>query len=238
MTEKLEYRSPRSFTWRQKVVLAVVPFLAGLLWKALIATCRIEYRGRENFERLLAENGLALGGFWHEGIGLAASTQQGIDGHTLTSYSFDGELAARFARQFGFRSVRGSSSRGSVRALQQIELAAQNSTGIAFTLDGPKGPRRIAKPGIAYVAARMQHPVVPGALIATRSWRLNSWDRFQIPKPFSTIICHYGEPVEPPNTIEAEAARKMAQQLTERLNAMQRALETEFGIDPKLDGNQ
>lgn len=230
MRSALEPR--KRFTRRQRFILVVAPWLASWIYRALYATCRVEIRGQKILDRLAAENRLALGGFWHETIGLMACIHRNRGYCTLTSISFDGELAARFAQRFGFIAVRGSSSRGGVAALAHLEQQVVNGPGVAYTLDGPKGPRRQSKAGVAYIAARTGMPIVPGAVAIDRAWRLRSWDRFIIPKPGARIIMQYGEPIDPPTEPSAEAARQTAARVTESLNALHDALEAELGVSP------
>src|SRR5690606_3081217 len=107
--------------------------------------------------------------------------------HTLTSYSYDGELAARAIEPFGIHAVRGSSSRGGREALEQLEAALRIGVTIGITLDGPRGPRRVSKPGVAILSGRTGVPVIPLSLGSPSGWRMRSWDRMLIPKPFSRI---------------------------------------------------
>lgn len=234
MTTRPAPRGQKRFTFRQRIILALVPWLASWLYRALFATCRVEIRGQEILDRLAAENRLALGGFWHETIGLMACIHRNRGYCTLTSISFDGELAARFARRFGFIAVRGSSSRGGVAALSQLERQVREGPGVAYTLDGPKGPRRDAKAGVGYIAGRTGMPIVPGAAAVDRAWRLRSWDRFIIPKPGARILMRYGEPIPAPETVDAAAARRTAAIVTRELNRLHEALESELGADSHL----
>lgn len=234
MSHRREPLRPKRFTSRQRLILAVVPRLASWLYRALFATCRVEIRGQEILDQLAAEHRLALGGFWHETIGLMACIHRNRDYCTLTSISFDGELATRFAHRFGFTAARGSSSRGGVAALSHMEREVRRGSRVAYTLDGPKGPRRRAKPGIGYLAARTGMPVVPGAIAVDRAWRLRSWDRFIIPKPGARILMQYGAPIDAPPQATADAARETARRVEAELNRLHEALETELGHKPQI----
>lgn len=200
MTERrLEYDSPVSFSAKQKLILATAPFAAATVLKLIYGSARKENLDAERFERAEA-GGHFLTGLWHETLALVACRFRGTGYHTLTSYSFDGELATRAVNQFGLHAVRGSSSRGGVKALAQLALATESVRMVGLTLDGPRGPRRIAKPGMAYLAVRTQLPVIVVAACAHPSWRLNSWDQFQIPKPFGRIRFAFSELMTPPET--------------------------------------
>ena len=154
--------------------------------------------------------------------------------HTLTSYSFDGELAARTVARFGLKSLRGSSSRGGTDALRQLETAANLGCLIGWTLDGPRGPRRIAKAGAAYVAARTGLPIVPNAYALSKCWRFNSWDRMSLPKPGARIICRYGAPIAPPPNTSSTAVEETRVAIETALNRLHAEIEQEVDDNPFL----
>jgi lysophospholipid acyltransferase (LPLAT)-like uncharacterized protein len=114
----------------------------------------------------------------------------------LISEHRDGELIARVAESLGFRTVRGSTSRGASRALVGLarELAAGHD--VAITPDGPRGPARSFAPGALIAAQRAGAPVIAVGVAAKRAWHLRSWDGFVIPKPFSRVNIAYSDPVE------------------------------------------
>lgn len=230
----LQYDSPNTFTFKQRVILAVVPPLAANLYKFLGATCTREVRGEEHFEGMLQTRGTALLALWHESTGILACLYKGRNFHSTASYSFDGELAARMVHSFGAEVVRGSSSRGGSSALENMEKALGHVPAVGITLDGPRGPRRVAKPGIAILAARTDTPIVPSAVAITRCWRTRSWDRFIIPKPFAHIIYAYAPPIPAPPTEEPEDIERCRLAVETALNALHDAIEREVGYDAAL----
>ena len=164
--------------------------------------------------------------FWHGRI-LSATyyfRRRGIV--VITSENFDGEWIAGIIERFGYGTARGSTSRGARKALLQLthDIAAGKPAG--FTVDGPRGPARVAQPGAVWLAKATGHPVLPFHLEADRHWTLKSWDRTQIPKPCATVSIAMGEPFQvAPDTDEAgiETARQL---LEARLQALEkRALE-------------
>ena len=197
--------------------------------RLLYASNRIETRGFEHFEAALKRQGRIIVAFWHETMALGGCRFGGYNFHTLTSYSFDGEMAARVVRWFRIEAIRGSSSRGGHEALQQLEKALKLVPCVGFTLDGPRGPRRVAKPGIAILAGRTATPVLPLAFALRKSWRLRSWDRFPIPKPFGKIICAIGDPIHPPPDDSPEAVEKARLEIETRLNKLHQSIELEIG---------
>lgn len=119
----------------------------------------------------------------------------------------DGELITRILEQFRMFAVRGSSSKGGTRALLEAVRVLQQADGdMAFTPDGPRGPRHTVAPGALIAAHRAGVPIVPITAWADRVWCLNSWDRFEIPKPFARVVVRYGDPVR----VEAMDARQAA----------------------------
>ena len=111
----------------------------------------------------------------------------------MISEHADGEIIARIAENLGFGTVRGSTSRGSARALLGAARMVTEGHDLAVTPDGPRGPAKSIAPGSAVVAQRTGAPVIGAAVSATRAWRLKSWDAFLIPKPFATVRIAYSD---------------------------------------------
>jgi lysophospholipid acyltransferase (LPLAT)-like uncharacterized protein len=132
----------------------------------------------------------------------------------LISEHGDGEIIARIAKGLGYRSVRGSTSRGAARALLGLVRELEEGHDLAITPDGPRGPARSVAPGILVVAQRSGAPIVPTVATASWGWRLKSWDSFLIPGPFARVTVAYGEPLY----IHAADARSAAKD-TERVHA-------------------
>jgi lysophospholipid acyltransferase (LPLAT)-like uncharacterized protein len=138
----------------------------------------------------------------------------------LISEHHDGELIARVAESLGFRTVRGSTSRGASRALVGLARELEAGHDVAITPDGPRGPARSFAPGALIAAQRADAPVLAVGVSAKRAWRLRTWDRFLIPKPFSKVSVAYAPPVQ----LEAATARAASEE-TSRFQALM--LETE-----------
>ena len=230
----LDHSSVPAFSFKQRLILAAaVPLASGLL-KSLRATCRISVRGEEHLSESFAASGRVLMGIWHETLVAAPWLHAHVGYHTLTSRSFDGELAARLMARFGITAVRGSSSLGALKALADLTLAAESVRLVGLTLDGPRGPRRVAKSGLAYIAAHTGLPIIPQAIAAKPSWRTRSWDRLMIPKPFSKVYWAYGPPIPPPSSTDAKSIQETTLRLQSELNELHTGIEEELGIDPGL----
>ncbi len=159
--------------------------------------------------------------FWHGRI-LPATyyfRRRGIV--VITSENFDGEWIAGIIERFGYGTARGSTSRGGRRALLQLtrDMAAGRPAG--FTVDGPRGPARVAQPGAVWLAKATGNPVLPFHLEASRHWTLNSWDRTQIPKPFATVAIAIGEPFDVPSEAGEDEIEVARQQLEARLGVLE-----------------
>jgi len=138
----------------------------------------------------------------------------------LISEHRDGELIARVAESLGFRTVRGSTSRGASRALVALSRELAAGRDIAITPDGPRGPARSFAPGALIAAQRARAPVVAVGVAADSAWRLGTWDRFKIPRPFSQVRIAYSDPV----TVNAGSAREAAED-TARFQALMAQVE-------------
>jgi hypothetical protein len=211
---------------RKRFEAAAIAALGTPLIEALGGTYRWRERGAEHLAAVVASGRQPIFAFWHGRI-LAATLyfrDRGII--VITSENFDGEWIARIIRRFGYGTARGSTSRGAVRALVQLrrDLAAGHPT--AFTVDGPRGPARVAQPGAIWLAGATGHPIVPFHIEASKYWTTRSWDRHQIPKPGAEIAIAIGAPIEVPDTEEdtvemtrreLEAALGRLEQEAERL---------------------
>jgi lysophospholipid acyltransferase (LPLAT)-like uncharacterized protein len=133
---------------------------------------------------------------WHETLLplLWHHRNQGVA--IVVSEARDGQYLADLATSLGYRTVRGSSSRGGARALLGAVRELQAARAVAFTPDGPRGPRRELKPGVVAAAQRARAVIVPVHAEADRAWRLHSWDRFMIPKPLARVQITYGRTFE------------------------------------------
>ena len=138
----------------------------------------------------------------------------------ITSQSLDGEYIARFLKRFGFGTVRGSSSRGGVKALVEMIRYMRRGLSMAFTVDGPRGPRYVAKTGPIILAKKTGNPIIPFSVECSRYWTVNSWDRMHIPKPFTRARFIISAPIYVPadiDDLQLEDKRLALQQALDRL---------------------
>lgn len=193
---------------------------------ALGATLKWRTEGLDEFEKIVRGGRQPIMAFWHGRI-LPATyyfRRRGIV--VITSENFDGEWIAGIIERFGYGTARGSTSRGGLKALLQLtrEMAAGRPAG--FTVDGPRGPARVAQAGAVWLAKATGNPVLPFHLEANRHWTLGSWDRTQIPRPFSTVSIVMDAPFEVARDADDTAIEAGRQLLESRLRALEpRALE-------------
>jgi lysophospholipid acyltransferase (LPLAT)-like uncharacterized protein len=144
----------------------------------------------------------------------------------ITSQNFDGEWIARIMRRFGYLQARGSTSRGGKRALLQLRRDMAEGRAAAFTVDGPRGPAYRVQPGAVWLAKVTGNPVVPFHIESDPSWTVGSWDRTQVPRPWSRVAIAIGEPLEVPVDAGEDAIEAGRAELEKRLRGLQaRALE-------------
>src|SRR5262245_37971701 len=134
--------------------------------------------------------------FWHGRVLSATYYFRNRGIVVMISENFDGEWIARIIQRFGYGTSRGSTSRGGQRALLQMTREMASGRPAGFAVDGPRGPARKVQPGVVWLAKLTGNPVVPFHLEASKYWSLNSWDRTQIPQPFSTVALAVGTPID------------------------------------------
>ncbi|MBI3402042.1 MAG: lysophospholipid acyltransferase family protein [Acidobacteria bacterium] len=202
------------------------------LIQLLGSTLRWKTEGLEHFDAIVRGGRQPIMAFWHGRI-LPATyyfRRRGIV--VITSENFDGEWITGIIERFGYGTARGSTSRGGARALLQLARELEGKRPAGFTIDGPRGPARVAQPGAVWLAKATGHPVLPFHLEADRHWTLNSWDRTQIPKPFSTVAIAMGEPFTVPVDADEKGIETARLLLEQRLGALEtRARQL---LDPNL----
>jgi len=211
--------SDYSFLDRLKIRAADAVFY--LLINLIGLTARFEVIGWENHEKAQDNGSLPIYVFWHDRIFLTTYWWRKRRIVVLTSQSFDGEYIARFIQRFGYGAVRGSSTRGGVGAIIEMARLMREGCTTAFTIDGPKGPRYVAKMGAVLLAKKSGHPIVPVTMALDRYWKTPSWDLFQIPKPFTRARVYVAPPIYVPRDADESvlaAKRDELQQTLDDLN--------------------
>jgi lysophospholipid acyltransferase (LPLAT)-like uncharacterized protein len=208
------------------VALALGPPLGALGVRLLAASCRVHRREGEAGTRWRAGTPYIFA-TWHSRVLLLPALYRGRDLCVLASRSRDGEMIARVCARFGLAVARGSSSRGGAEALRTLAHALAAGTSVVVVPDGPRGPAEVVKPGLVTLAALSGAGVVPVALGASSEWRLGSWDRFRIPRPFARCVVRFGEPVFVARGADAAARDKARGEIEAALRAVASAAELE-----------
>jgi lysophospholipid acyltransferase (LPLAT)-like uncharacterized protein len=217
MSAAESWRSSRS----KRLQAALISSLGYPIIAALGSTLRWHTEGLQALDDVTRCGRQPIMAFWHGRI-LPATyyfRRRGIV--VITSENFDGEWIARIIEHFGYGTARGSTSRGAVKALVQLKRALAAGKPAGFTLDGPRGPAKVAQPGAIWLAKATGNPVVPFHLEASRHWTMRSWDRTQIPKPFSHVAIAMGEPIDVPPGADDAAMEQARLTLEARLAVLE-----------------
>ena len=184
------------------------------------ATFRWRVEGLEHYETIRACGKQPIFAFWHGRILPAACFWRRRGIVVMTSENFDGEWIAQIIERFGYGTARGSTSRGGRRALAQLRRDIRAGKAAAFTVDGPRGPARSVQPGAVWLASLTGSPILPFHIEADRYWSARSWDRTQVPKPFSRVAVAIGEPMAVPGRADEDALEASRLAVEQQLGAL------------------
>jgi lysophospholipid acyltransferase (LPLAT)-like uncharacterized protein len=200
--------STYSFTDRMLIRAADLVFF--LLINLIGRAVKFRIEGWENWEAASQDGHLPIYTFWHNRVFLSTYFWRRRRIVVMTSRSFDGEYIARFIQRFGYGAARGSSTRGATGAIVEMVRLMRAGCPTAFTIDGPKGPRYVAKMGAVLLAKKTGNPILPFTITADKFWEAKkSWDGFQVPKPFTGALIGIAAPIfVRPNADDAELDAK------------------------------
>ena len=222
MSETASWRSSRL----KRIEAAAIAAVGYRVCAALGTTLKWRVEGLQHYDAIVQQGRQPIMAFWHGRI-LPATIyfkHRGIV--VITSENFDGEWIAGIIGRFGYGTARGSTSRGGARALVQMKHDMEAGKPTGFTLDGQRGPARVARPGAVWLSKATGNPVLPFHLEADRSWTVKSWDRTQVPKPFSTVALVVGESFVVPHDAGDEQIEATRRHLEEELRKLEmRAVE-------------
>jgi lysophospholipid acyltransferase (LPLAT)-like uncharacterized protein len=230
----------RSFSLRERIQLTLITWAATALIRVICPTLRYTFLPEPGCPGNIRGQGpVTIWTFWHRCVIPAAHRCRDNQIAVMTSRSFDGEYIARIISRFGFVPVRGSSSRGAVGALIGMRQQLEQGHSVAFTIDGPRGPRYVAKPGPVLLAKKTGVPIGCFYIHLERAWVLNSWDRMMIPKPFSRAMFSASAPITVPPDATDEQMKALHQQMQDtlercRLNAEKARGQSQTAISPEV----
>jgi hypothetical protein len=207
---------------RRRLSHRIGPFLARwlgpLVVRALGATWRVRLDPPDLRERLRAGGGRVYA-VWHGRLLVPVAIFRGAGAAVMVSRHADGEALARVMQRLGYATVRGSSTRGGAGALLEAVKVLRSGQAAVFTPDGPRGPREVARPGAVFAASRAGVPLVAAGVGVRSAWVLGSWDRFHIPRPFTTVAVVEGEHLRPPPGLEGPALEEFRLRFERALTA-------------------
>ncbi len=187
----------------QRAKASLIAAAASPLIAVLGRTLRWQVEGFHHHDAIVRSGRQPILSLWHGRILAGTLFWRDRGFVVLTSENFDGEWIARIIGRFGFGTARGSTSRGGVKALVRLKRDMAAGRPAAFTLDGPRGPARVAQPGAIWLAGATGNPLLPFHIESDRCWTMASWDATQIPKPFSRVAIAIGPPLDVPDTDES-----------------------------------
>jgi len=216
------FEMPR-FSLRQRILLGLISSASYLAISLIGPTLRysISWEEPPSPPNAIYEKPVIYS-FWHRAVFASAWLWRKIGIAVMVSRSFDGEYIARTIEKLGFVAVRGSSSRGGATALLGLKSQLEQGNLVAFTIDGPRGPKYVAKPGPVLLSRASAFPMAAFYVALSDAWVLNTWDALVIPKPFSKALVRFSAKMQVP----AEAGdQEVEAQTAEFHRQLQAALE-------------
>src|SRR3989449_9772255 len=208
-----------SYSLKDRLLIRGADLVFFLLIKLIGRTVKFEVEGWEHWEAASRDGKIPIYTFWHNRVFLSTYFWQRRAIVVMTSRSFDGEYIARFIQRFGYGAARGSSTRGATGAIVEMIRLMRAGCPTAFTIDGPKGPRYVAKMGAVLLAKKTGNPILPFTIAAEKFWEAKkTWDGFQVPKPFTRARVYIAPPIYVPPDADEE-------QLKEKRDELQGALD-------------
>ncbi len=209
----------RQFSLRQRILLWLISWASYLAILLIGRTLRSSISWEEPpFPPDATYEKPVIYSFWHRAVFTSAWLWRKTGIAVMVSRSFDGEYIARTLERLGFVAVRGSSSRGGATALLGLRSQLEQGTSVVFTIDGPRGPKYVAKPGPVLLSRASAAPMAALYVALSDAWVLNTWDAMMIPKPFSKALVRISAKLQVP----AEAGDA---EMTEFHRQLQAALE-------------
>ena len=208
---------PRRWTLRQRIVLSLIVAAGTTVIRLIGSTLRVAISFEEGAQTTLEQRPLIVS-FWHSCIIPATYICRGMGVRVMSSYSYDGEYMGRIIQKLGYVAVKGSSSRNPIKALLGLRRALADGWTVAFTLDGPRGPRHRVKPGPVGLGRSSGVPLSMFHVGVDKAWVINSWDRMMIPKPFSRVLVRFGKLIHVPRDASDEDLARYNDQLQAALD--------------------
>ena len=222
----------QSVSLKDRIVLFLISRLGALFILLLGKTWRLRVIGWENVRQVWDQGGNVIYAFWHGRMLTLCYSHRRQNIHIMVSEHRDGEMIAQTVSRLGFVPVRGSTSRGGLRALFKIAERASSGYDVGITPDGPKGPCCSIQPGVMILAQRTEMPIIPLTNAASFKKNLSSWDSYLIPLPFSRVVVQMGAPIYISRNLSKEDLEKKRLEVERTLNDLTRQADLSFGSPP------
>lgn len=203
---------------KRRFLVWLLPLILVWFQRLIGFTSRFRFLTNEQYEELFKNKKPFIYSIWHTNVLYSPYLHRGKNVAVLISESKDGDYINQVVHRFGNTSVRGSSSKGGSKALKAVIQHLKKGLPAAFTPDGPRGPAFIVQPGIIAAAQVTQVPIVPFHYECSRQWILErAWDKHRVPKPFTTFVVSYGEPISVPRDLNEEEFELMRLKVEEAM---------------------
>jgi lysophospholipid acyltransferase (LPLAT)-like uncharacterized protein len=219
-------------TLAQRMQIPVIGWMVWAIIRILGPTIRFEVLGGQIAGREYRPDlPPSIYAFWHRCILAGTWYFRNRGGVLMNTTNFDGQWTRRVIERLGYQTAQGSSTRGGLRGLAVMAKRLTEGFDSAFTIDGPRGPRYIAKPGPVMLARRSGRPIVLFHIGLERSWTLHkAWDLFQIPKPFTRAVLVIAPPLVVPEDADRERLEQKHQEMQKTLEDLRDLAENWFSL--------
>ena len=221
-------RGNRRLTRGRMLLYRIAVVIAWQLVRFFWATCRLHATpGLERARTAVRESKSVIPVYWHQHLLFGARAlldlrPDGLKVGFLISASVDGTAPAMLVGRIGGHVIRGSSTHTGARALRDYyETIVKQLISPAITPDGPRGPVHEFKPGAVMLSQLTGKPILPISIAASHTWRFRTWDKFELPLPFSRVVIAYGEPVRMPRGLDTESLARMQAEMAQKLQELQ-----------------
>lgn len=221
---------PELSRWR-RAQIPVIAWAAYWLVRLIGPTLRVEVIGVQNAVQIRKSGDPGIGAFWHRSIFPAIWIWRNRGIVVMNTVNFDGQWTRRVIERLGFGTAQGSSSRGAIEGLTVMAERLEQGKHVAFTIDGPRGPRYVAKPGPVILARRTGKPI--SVFHIGLQWGhtfKKSWDLFQIPFPFSRAVMFIAPPIYVPQDADSTVIHAKQAEMQAALERVRDAAESWFGL--------
>jgi lysophospholipid acyltransferase (LPLAT)-like uncharacterized protein len=224
---------PKLSRWRRMQIPVIAAVAYGLV-RLIGPTLQVEMIGVHNAIQIRNEGEPGIGAFWHRCIFSAIWIWRNRGIVVLNTVNFDGQWTRRVIERLGFGTVQGSSSRGGVEGLTGLAKCLEEGRHIGFTIDGPRGPRYVAKPGPVILARRTGKPISVFHIGLQHAYTFEkAWDLFQLPMPFSRAVMVVAPLIRVPVHADAEVMKQKQEEMQAALERVRDVAEAWFGMTDK-----